>query len=203
MQTAARTHLAEDSRPQYPLVCRGYWPPQAPLIQSLELNTSIVWGLVPLHSALEQIPTAYPAVVLSQSALLLQFFFFATQNLPPLRGEGFGIGAGGAESWAVGQPDFALLYFYVLLIFLSSLSSSFSSLSSLLSPPTRMLSILNSCIAANLSALPVAGGFWAVILSRAAWKKSWTGRDPTRSIIPTDRSVAITGDTARAQLLTA
>ena len=49
----------------------------------------------------------------------------------------------------------------------------------------------------------VAGGFRAVILSRAAWKKSWTGRDPTRSIIPTDRSVAITGDTARAQLLTA
>ena len=46
-------------------------------------------------------------------------------------------------------------------------------------------------------------GFWAVILSRAAWKKSWAGRDPTRSIIPTDRSVAITGDTARAQLLTA
>ena len=49
----------------------------------------------------------------------------------------------------------------------------------------------------------VAGGFWAVILSRAAWKKSWVGRDPTRSIIPTDRSVAITGNTARAQLLTA
>ena len=49
----------------------------------------------------------------------------------------------------------------------------------------------------------VAGGFWAVILSRAAWKKSCAGRDPTRSIIPTDRSVAITGDTARAQLLTA
>ena len=49
----------------------------------------------------------------------------------------------------------------------------------------------------------VAGGFWAVILSRAAWKKSWAGRDPTRSMIPVDRSVAITGDTARAQLLTA
>ena len=49
----------------------------------------------------------------------------------------------------------------------------------------------------------VAGGFWAVILSRAAWKKSWAGRDPTHSIIPADRSVAITGDTARAQLLTA
>ena len=49
----------------------------------------------------------------------------------------------------------------------------------------------------------VAGGFWAVILSRAAWKKSWAGRDPTHSIIAADRSVAITGDTARAQLLTA
>ena len=49
----------------------------------------------------------------------------------------------------------------------------------------------------------VAGGFWAVILSRAAWKKNWAGCDPTRSIIPTDRSVAITGDMARAQLLTA
>ena len=49
----------------------------------------------------------------------------------------------------------------------------------------------------------LAGGFWAVILSRAAWKKSWAGCDPTHSIIVADRSVAITGDTARAQLLTA
>ena len=49
----------------------------------------------------------------------------------------------------------------------------------------------------------VAEGFWAVILSRAAWKKSWVGRDPTRSIILADRSVAITGDMAWAQLLTA
>ena len=49
----------------------------------------------------------------------------------------------------------------------------------------------------------VAGGFWAVILSRAVWKKSWVGCDPACSIIPTDRSVAITGDTVRAQLLTA
>ena len=49
----------------------------------------------------------------------------------------------------------------------------------------------------------VAGGFWAVILSRAAWKKSWAGRDPTHSMIPADRSVAITGDMAWAQLLTA
>ena len=53
------------------------------------------------------------------------------------------------------------------------------------------------------SAYSVAGGFWAVILSRAAWKKSWAGHDPTRSIIPMDRSVAITGDTVQAQLLTA
>ena len=51
--------------------------------------------------------------------------------------------------------------------------------------------------------LCVTGGFWAVILSRAAWKKRWAGRDPTRSIIPMDRSVTITGDMARAQLLTA
>ena len=29
----------------------------------------------------------------------------------------------------------------------------------------------------------VAGGFWAVILSQAAWKKGWVGHDPTRSII--------------------
>ena len=54
-----------------------------------------------------------------------------------------------------------------------------------------------------LCPLYVAGGFWAVILSRAAWKKSWAGRDPTRSIILMDRSVAITGDMVRAQLLTA
>ena len=43
----------------------------------------------------------------------------------------------------------------------------------------------------------VAGGFWAIILSRAAWKRSWAARDPTCSIIAADRSVAITGDTAR------
>ena len=49
----------------------------------------------------------------------------------------------------------------------------------------------------------VAGGFWAVILSRAAWKRSRVGRDPTHSIIAVDRSVAITGNMARAQLLTA
>ena len=51
--------------------------------------------------------------------------------------------------------------------------------------------------------LPVAGGFWAVILFWAKWKRSWVGRDPTHSLIAVDRSVAITGDTARAQLLTA
>ena len=49
----------------------------------------------------------------------------------------------------------------------------------------------------------VAGGFWAVILSRAAWERSWVGYDPTCSIIAVDGSVAITGNTAWAQLLTA
>ena len=52
-------------------------------------------------------------------------------------------------------------------------------------------------------ALHVAGEFWAVILSRAAGKRSWAGCDPTRSIIVADRSVAITGNMAWAQLLTA
>ena len=49
----------------------------------------------------------------------------------------------------------------------------------------------------------VAGEFWAVILSQAVWKRSWAGHDPTHSIIVADRSVTITGDMARAQLLTA
>ena len=49
----------------------------------------------------------------------------------------------------------------------------------------------------------IAGRFWAVILSWAVWKKSWVGCDPTHSIIMVDRSVAITGNTTRAQLLTA
>ena len=49
----------------------------------------------------------------------------------------------------------------------------------------------------------IAGGFWAVILSRAAWKSGWAGRNPTHSIIAADRSVAITGNMAWAQLLTA
>ena len=49
----------------------------------------------------------------------------------------------------------------------------------------------------------VAGGFWAVILSQAAWKRSWAGCDPTQSKMAVDRSVANTGDTAWAQLLTA
>ena len=55
----------------------------------------------------------------------------------------------------------------------------------------------------SLPKMSVAGGFWAVILSRATWKKSWAGHDPTHSIIVVDRNVAITGDTAWAQLLTA
>ena len=49
----------------------------------------------------------------------------------------------------------------------------------------------------------VAGGFWAIILSQAVWKRSWVGCDPTHSIIAADKSIAITGDMARAQLLTA
>ena len=49
----------------------------------------------------------------------------------------------------------------------------------------------------------VSGGFWAVILSWDVWKRSWVGRNPTHSMISADRSVAITGNTARAQLLTA
>ena len=49
----------------------------------------------------------------------------------------------------------------------------------------------------------IAGGFWAVILSLAAWKRSWAGCDPTHSIIVADRSVAIIGDAAWAQLLIA
>ena len=56
----------------------------------------------------------------------------------------------------------------------------------------------------SLPRLPfVSGGFWVVILSWAAWKRSWAGRDPTHSIIVADRSVAIAGNTVRAQLLTA
>ena len=61
-------------------------------------------------------------------------------------------------------------------------------------------------LALNLGTLfcfPVARGVWAVIPSWAAWKKSWVGCDPTHSIIAADRSVAITGNTVRAQLLTA
>ena len=49
----------------------------------------------------------------------------------------------------------------------------------------------------------VSGGFWAVILSQAVWKRSWAGRDPTHSIIAVDRNIAITGDMVQAQLLTA
>ena len=52
-------------------------------------------------------------------------------------------------------------------------------------------------------ALTVAGGFWAVILSQAAWKRSWVGCDQTHSIIVVDRSIAITGNMAWTQLLTA
>ena len=49
----------------------------------------------------------------------------------------------------------------------------------------------------------ITGGFWAVILFWAAWKRSWAKRDPIHSIIVADRSVAIIGDTTLAQLLIA
>ena len=49
----------------------------------------------------------------------------------------------------------------------------------------------------------ISGGFWAVILSQAVWTSSWVGHDPTSSIIVVDRSVAITGNTAWAQIVTA
>ena len=49
----------------------------------------------------------------------------------------------------------------------------------------------------------VAGGFWAIILSRAAWKRSWVGGDPAQSKMAMDRIVAMTGIVAWAQLLTA
>ena len=55
----------------------------------------------------------------------------------------------------------------------------------------------------SLRSINVAEGFWAVILSRAAWKRSWVGNTPAYSIIAVDRSVAITGNMVRAQLLTA
>ena len=61
-------------------------------------------------------------------------------------------------------------------------------------PKTNYYTIFDFCI---------AGGFWAVILFRAAWKRSWVGRDPTHSIIVAEKSVAIIGDMALAQLLTA
>ena len=56
----------------------------------------------------------------------------------------------------------------------------------------RPKGLLKSIFLANPKSMSIVGGFWAVILSRAAWKKSWVGRDPTHSIIPMDRSVAIT-----------
>ena len=49
----------------------------------------------------------------------------------------------------------------------------------------------------------IAKGFLDVILSWAAWNKNWVGRDPAHSKTAVDRSIANTGDTARAQLLTA
>ena len=43
----------------------------------------------------------------------------------------------------------------------------------------------------------------AVILFQAAWKRSWVGHDTAHSIIAADKSIAITGNMAWAQLLTA
>ena len=48
-----------------------------------------------------------------------------------------------------------------------------------------------------------AGGFWAVIISQAMWKRSWVGRDPAPSKMAADRSIATTGIAVRAQQLTA
>ena len=46
----------------------------------------------------------------------------------------------------------------------------------------------------SLSRWPfVAGGFWAVIFSRAMWKRSWVGCDPTQSKMTMNRMVATTG----------
>ena len=49
----------------------------------------------------------------------------------------------------------------------------------------------------------VAGGYSTIILSQAVWKRSWVGHDPAQSKTAADTSVANTGDTAWAQLLTA
>ena len=49
----------------------------------------------------------------------------------------------------------------------------------------------------------VVGGFWAVILSWAARKRSWGGCNPTQIKTAMDRSVVNTGDMVRAQLLIA
>ena len=51
--------------------------------------------------------------------------------------------------------------------------------------------------------LTAAGGFWAVILSQAAWKRIWVGCDPAQIIMASDRSIATTGIVEWAQLLTA
>ena len=56
----------------------------------------------------------------------------------------------------------------------------------------------------SLPRLPsVAGGFWAVILSQAAWKRIWMECNPTQSEMAVDRSIANIGDMVQPQLLTA
>ena len=54
----------------------------------------------------------------------------------------------------------------------------------------------------KLAVMHIARGFWAVILSQAAWKRSWAAHDPAQSKMSTDRMVATTGIAAWAQLLT-
>ena len=48
----------------------------------------------------------------------------------------------------------------------------------------------------------ISGGFWAIILSWAVWKKIWVGHDPTQSKMAADRIVATTGIAVWAQQLT-
>ena len=51
--------------------------------------------------------------------------------------------------------------------------------------------------------MSIAGGFLAIIISWAAWKRSWVGHDPAQSKMAADRSVAATGIFVWAQLLKA
>ena len=55
----------------------------------------------------------------------------------------------------------------------------------------------------KLTFIHVLGGFWAVIFSWAAWKRSWVGCNPAQSKTAMERSVATTSIVMQAQLLTA